>query len=294
MKSFLVGLFLLPSLFSAEYQYELALGSMFRDEAPYLKEWIEYHRRVGVDHFWLYDNCSWDDWESVLKPYIEEGIVEVFDWKASGEDKTIRNEKFPMSLQMDAFYNSLMMSRGKAKWFGFIDLDEFILPMRNKTVPECLNEHYSEAAAVFASWLNFGTSKVFLKEGESILLNLTRCALRGNIKNGNGKSLLRPDFVDLGKLFWHHYAALVDGAVYMDGDKNILHFNGSQMDWNWKFHDKYIRINHYFTRDENFFSKKRIAVSKNGSYSVAQLEDQNQQMNLTSDKKMINFLRSQP
>ncbi len=59
--------------------YELGIASQFRDEAPYLKEWVEYHRMVGVDHFWLYNNSSIDNWEEVLQPYIDEGLVEVFD-----------------------------------------------------------------------------------------------------------------------------------------------------------------------------------------------------------------------
>ena len=48
---------------------------MFRNEAAYLKEWIEYHHLAGVEHFWLYNNNSTDQWQDVLQPYIDWGIV---------------------------------------------------------------------------------------------------------------------------------------------------------------------------------------------------------------------------
>ena len=44
--TFLSFLFCVPLL-----SYELAIVAIFRDEAFYLKEWIEYHRMAGVDRF---------------------------------------------------------------------------------------------------------------------------------------------------------------------------------------------------------------------------------------------------
>ena len=39
-----------------ETPHYLAICAIYRDEAPYLREWIEFHRLVGVEHFFLYDN----------------------------------------------------------------------------------------------------------------------------------------------------------------------------------------------------------------------------------------------
>jgi hypothetical protein len=57
--------------------YSLGIISQFHNEATYLAEWVAYHRLVGVDHFWLYDDGSTDDWRSVLAPHLDEGVVEV-------------------------------------------------------------------------------------------------------------------------------------------------------------------------------------------------------------------------
>lgn len=57
---------------------------MFQNEAPWLKEWITYHHKVlGVDHFYLYNNDSTDDFMKILQPYIDNGIVELIDWSSN-------------------------------------------------------------------------------------------------------------------------------------------------------------------------------------------------------------------
>ena len=58
----------------------LAACTIYRDAASYLAEWIEFHRLVGVERFFLYDNGSADDHREVLAPYVDEGIAVVHDW----------------------------------------------------------------------------------------------------------------------------------------------------------------------------------------------------------------------
>ena len=59
----------------AERQYKVSIGAIFKNEALYLKEWIEFHRIVGVEHFYLYNNNSDDNYREVLEPYIKRNIV---------------------------------------------------------------------------------------------------------------------------------------------------------------------------------------------------------------------------
>lgn len=49
---------------------KLAICVIVKNEAPYMKEWIDYHRLVGVEKFYVYDNESTDSLLSVLAPYI--------------------------------------------------------------------------------------------------------------------------------------------------------------------------------------------------------------------------------
>ena len=49
----------------------LSITAVLQNEAPYIKEWIEYHRLVGVERFYIYDNESTDNVKEILKPYID-------------------------------------------------------------------------------------------------------------------------------------------------------------------------------------------------------------------------------
>ena len=61
-------------------KHHISLCIMFKDEAVYLREWIEYHKMVGVDHFYLYDNNSSDAYESVIENYLKEGSITLIHW----------------------------------------------------------------------------------------------------------------------------------------------------------------------------------------------------------------------
>lgn len=53
----------------------LSLCAIVKNEAPYLPEWIEFYKLVGVEKFYIYDNESSDNTKEVLKPYIDAGDV---------------------------------------------------------------------------------------------------------------------------------------------------------------------------------------------------------------------------
>ncbi len=91
----------------------LAVCAIFLDEAPYLAEWVSFHRIQGVERFYLYDNRSSDDWRSELRPEIEAGIVEVQHWPF-------------VPGMLSAYEDCLRRHRDDARWIAFLDIDEFL------------------------------------------------------------------------------------------------------------------------------------------------------------------------
>lgn len=126
----LMLLVFMSSVWQSLCAYELGIVTMFRDEANYLKEWIEYHHMLGVDHFLLYNDRSIDHWAEVLEPYIRSNLVEVIDWH-----KDEMTPLFP-TWQVMAYKDGFRRSKENTKWLAFIDLDEFILPKTNATKEE--------------------------------------------------------------------------------------------------------------------------------------------------------------
>jgi hypothetical protein len=122
----------------------LSVCAIYRDEAPYMREWIEFHRLVGVERFFLYDNGSVDEHEEVLRPYVASGVASVQDWQI-----------FPG--QIPAYQDCIERHRDDSRWIAFIDLDEFLFSPTLRPLPEVLVD-YEDAPAVGVNRYGFGPS----------------------------------------------------------------------------------------------------------------------------------------
>jgi len=130
---------------TTNFANEIAIGAIMKDEGPYLKEWLDFHILVGIKKFFLYDNESTDNTTEILKPYIEHGIVEYH--YITGRQK-----------QLVAYNEILDNHSADTKYIAFIDLDEFLVPVKNKTVPEFLHTLPKNFTCVVASWVAYGSS----------------------------------------------------------------------------------------------------------------------------------------
>ena len=130
----------------------LSLCSLYHDHAEYLREWIEFHRLVGVERFFLYDNESSDDHEQVLAPYVERGIVEVHHWPTPQSVE----RGVPWAI-IDAFDDCVRRHRDDSRWIGFIDVDEFLFSPTGRTVTDVL-AGFEQFSGVEVSRLDFGPS----------------------------------------------------------------------------------------------------------------------------------------
>ncbi len=130
------------------FPYNLAAVAIFKDEARYLKEWLDYHLLAGVEHFYLYNNDSSDDYEKILAPYVEANLVTLIDW--SGK-----------AMQNPAYLDALNRCKFFCRYMTFIDLDEFILPLTNQSIAEVADEilsRDSKAQALAIRWRLFGSN----------------------------------------------------------------------------------------------------------------------------------------
>lgn len=65
---------------SEHFKYDLGLCTIFENEAEYMPEWIEFHRKQGVQKIWLYFNGKGDGHRGILADYVASGFVELIDW----------------------------------------------------------------------------------------------------------------------------------------------------------------------------------------------------------------------
>ncbi len=124
----------------------LALCAIFKNEARYLKEWIELHLLTGVERFYLYENLSDDDFAPVLAPYVESGIVILHHWPQHPG-------------QIAAYSHCAATYAGEARWIGFVDADEFFFAPDGRDLRDVLAGYdRPHIGGLGINYVNFGTS----------------------------------------------------------------------------------------------------------------------------------------
>ncbi|WP_254173819.1 FkbM family methyltransferase [Planktothrix pseudagardhii] len=157
----------------------LSVCAILKDEAPYLIEWLEFHKLVGVERFYLYDNGSSDHVIELVKPYIQSGEVIWHEW-------LIRPGQIP------AYQDCLDKYKTESQWIAFIDLDEFLVPTEKNDIKAIL-EDFQDYPGVTVNWLIFGSSGHKIKPEGLQVENFTRRGEDGLTVNFHVKSIVQPE-----------------------------------------------------------------------------------------------------
>lgn len=254
MKSLILTCFLFFSVSAfagvpKKERYFVSVCSIFKDEAPYLKEWIEYHKLLGVKHFRLYNNESADNYLEVLAPYIKKGDVCLLEWP-SDPDKLGNGDEWVWNTQLSACMDAITHLSGVSKWLAIIDIDEYILPIDSPNLVSFL-KNYEPFAGVLINWHNFGTSDVKdIPKGKLMIEMLNHRAEENSVYHHAIKSIVRPDRVSGGLWcphIWKYHSPL---------DKHVM-ANGEE--WSMGMIDvSRIRINHYVHKTVNYLYEHKI------------------------------------
>jgi hypothetical protein len=204
----------------------LSICAIYRDEAPYLAEWIEFHKLVGVERFFLMNNLSTDNHLEVLAPDIEEGTVLVEDWAGERPD---------LPRQALCNYHCLERHREETRWLAFIDLDEYLFSPTGRPVPEILRE-FEYAAALWVSSPMFGASGHRTKPAGLIT--------ESYVRRGDGPVMVRKRIVDPRRVV---KAGLRN--AYRDGPQVDTAHEPVEVPRGPARLDK-LRLNHYYTKSE--------------------------------------------
>jgi glycosyl transferase family 92 len=219
----------------------LSIAAIYRNEAPYLREWIEFHKLVGVERFFLYNNESTDDHMEVLAPYIDEGLVVWEDFPG-----------FPP--QLACYQHCIETHRHDARWMAYIDVDEFLFSPTGRRVPEILRD-YEEFPGVAVNCLQFGTSGHQTPPAGLVIENYTRRLGLERKRSKVVKAVTNPERVVIAGKTAHYF-------IYEDRVKAV---NERREPVRGEFSDDLavdlLRINHYFTRSQEERDRK-LAIPK--------------------------------
>ncbi|XP_055826850.1 glycosyltransferase family 92 protein RCOM_0530710-like [Solanum dulcamara] len=92
----------------------LCACTMVYNVGKFLKEWILYHSKIGVEKFLLYDNASDDDLYRIVDELVQDGYdVKTYFWV------------WPKT-QEAGFSHSTIYAKDSCSWIMYIDVDEFV------------------------------------------------------------------------------------------------------------------------------------------------------------------------
>lgn len=241
----------LPEIFNVsvnEKECYLANVLIAKNEAPYIVEWIEFHKMVGVSHFYIYDNESEDNFREVLEPYIKNGEVTYHYF--SGTKK-----------QLEAYNHAIANYKLDVRYMAFIDADEFLLPMEKETLPETIEyiiRSYEtskyradcHAAGIGVNWRIYGSSGHDTRPDGLVTENYKYRAIDDFPDNVLIKTICNPRLVE--KFELHPHSCKYKPGYWGISEKGSF-IPGAC------FYDSIcsrIRINHYYMKSKEEYIKK--------------------------------------
>ena len=267
-----------PRFFSAAQINDrgfLAVCSILKDEAINILEWIAYHRAVGVDKFYLYDNNSTDNVRSLLRNLISQGIVDLIPWPINPG-------------QTQAYDDFADRHRHNWTWAAFIDLDEFINPFGHDSLPEWLDK-FDNASAIALQWMNFGPSGHETPPPGLLIEAYTTRFNDMHAMHGHVKTIVRmADYLHA----QGPHSFTVRGDV-VDEYGEIVHETQNYAILPVREH-KSICINHYYTRSRMEWHKKvERGMADHGSKSDAKRNPEwfeiYEREAIVSDRRILKF-----
>ena len=160
-----------------------ALSTVFKDENQMIEPWVDHHRNVGFEKFFLYNNnpANRDCYERLREKYQD--AVCLVDWP------------FPYKL-LESGYSGQTTQQNHTIWkyndlslLGLIDLDEYIVPKRE---PLEIPEGYC-GLSIQSYW--FGCSHGTRYHEGDFAARLVRRKRTSEGPRSRHKSIIKPAFV---------------------------------------------------------------------------------------------------
>ena len=257
---FVFFLYIISSTFNLfqKKNIKVCICTIGKEENRYIREFVSYYKKIGVDKIFLYDNNDMDKehFEEVINDYIIKGFVKIINWR--GIEKP----------HFKAINDCYIKNYKEYDWFMFYDIDEFIHLFNYKNIKEFLNQiKFNKCKKIYLNWVLHTDNDLIQYENLSLFQRfpeLERDALIKDKFSQKVKSILRGNILNfLIANNSHTSHVITDSVKACNGFGKLVNLDN---EFYLKNSDaKYYYIDHFYTKSlEEFVNKIKRGSAVNG------------------------------
>ena len=182
-------------------KYFLGVLTYFKNERSSIYEWILHYKKWGVDHIWMIDNGSKDNYN--IDQFIKEGFVTVY--------------KEPNLSQQNSYNKYVTEIKKEVKWLGVFDMDEFLYSKEKDNLKQVISNINQDNKIISIQMTIFFPSTFESKES-IIEMNIQRKCFDSN---KHPKCLFNLDLIN--RVSIHGFG--VNKKLHLTADKTLLCIN---------------------------------------------------------------------
>ena len=235
---------------SFDKRIRCAIVATAKLENNYIKEWVEYHKSIGIDKIFLFDNndIEGEKFDEVISDYINTGFVKIINKRGEVATSTY-------NLQSHICREGYMLASSENyNWIAIIDIDEYITFSNNfKNIKEFLSQSkFDNFDCIRLSWKLYNDSDLLKVEHNCYNLRNRFKTWKPHII---GKTIFRSKLVNIIKDLNGHGSKLAKAS---DEEGNELLYEERVSIVNRNPKDINAWINHYKTKTIEEFVKIRM------------------------------------
>ena len=213
-------------------------------ENKYIKDFVQFYQKIGVDKIFLYDNNDKDGEkiEDIIPEYIKNGFVEISDWR--GKQKQL------MNMMDDCYQRNYKIY----DWLIFYEVDEYIHLKNYTNIKNFLiNEKFDTCPKIYLNWVFHTDNDQYHYEKKPVQERFPQKETIPENKNGRHnfvKTIIRGHLPNLKIDCVHRLVRDVPGCNGNGKEVQLRLFRMVEQDF-----EKYY-IDHYFCKSVDEFIEK--------------------------------------
>jgi hypothetical protein len=212
--------------------------SLVKNEFPYIVEFYQIHKFLGVEHFVFFDRST--EGPALSKIFENYPDVEVHHFPEGNQ-----------GFHADAWKAGVDLLKGRSKWVQFVDIDQVVVPMQTLDIKEMLVP-YEVYGSLGLNWHSFGSNgKKKEPKNESTYSTYTKRANGNHPINSHIQSIVQVDKAQ--SLKWHDPHHPILESQYIQVNENKIQFTGP---FNNPPTQNVGFIAHYYTRSFAYWKAK--------------------------------------